>query len=79
MFIFLVRPLAVRITEIESIVANQRHDIECIAMGSRPPAMITWWIGSPGIRQLTDVTVVVISFYSVWSQSHSMDEKVYDP
>ncbi|CAL8090167.1 unnamed protein product [Orchesella dallaii] len=48
-------PLSARITQRDRLVANQRHQIECIATGSRPQAMITWWMGS---RQLTDVNIL---------------------
>ncbi|CAG7733914.1 unnamed protein product, partial [Allacma fusca] len=50
-----LRPLTARITQRDRLVANQRHEIECISTGSRPQAMITWWMGS---RQLTDVTIL---------------------
>jgi len=51
-----VRPLTVEIKQEKRLIANQRHQIECIATGSRPQAMITWWMGS---RQLTDVNILV--------------------
>lgn len=59
-FVYSVSPLSARITQRERLVANQRHQIECIATGSRPQAMITWWMGS---RQLTDVNILVMYFY----------------
>ncbi|XP_021946674.2 uncharacterized protein LOC110844711 isoform X2 [Folsomia candida] len=50
-----LRPLSARIVQVDRLVANQRHQIECIATGSRPEAMITWWIAN---RQLTDVNIL---------------------
>ena len=61
LLVFTVSPLSARITQRERLVANQRHQIECIATGSRPQAMITWWMGS---RQLTDVNILVMHFIS---------------
>ncbi|ODM99240.1 Nephrin [Orchesella cincta] len=45
-------PLSARITPRDRLVANQRHQIECIVTGSRPKVSISWWMGS---SQLTDV------------------------
>lgn len=45
LFPFTVRPLLVEITfENQPLSADRNYDIECRAVGSRPPAKITWWI-----------------------------------
>lgn len=45
--IFAVRPLLVEITfNNQPMSADRKYEIECQAIGSRPPAKITWWMGN---------------------------------
>lgn len=41
-----VRPLTVEILfNNQPLSADRRYEIECQAIGSRPPAKISWWLG----------------------------------
>ncbi|XP_055952761.1 hemicentin-1-like [Argiope bruennichi] len=51
-----LKPLNVHITSLQRpLSANRRTTLKCQSSGSRPPAVLTWWIGS---RQLLNATVV---------------------
>ncbi|XP_071530540.1 nephrin-like isoform X2 [Panulirus ornatus] len=55
----LLRPLSVEIVGgVGSLSAGRPVELVCRAVGSRPPAHITWWRGS---RQITDVTHTVMN------------------
>jgi len=42
-----VRPLLVEISfNNQPMSADRKYEIECQAIGSRPPAKITWWMGN---------------------------------
>ena len=42
-----VLPLFVHIkSDRESLSAEHVYDIHCITYGSRPPSLITWWLGT---------------------------------
>ncbi|GFR06355.1 uncharacterized protein TNCT_83801 [Trichonephila clavata] len=50
-----LKPLNVHITTLQRpLSANRRTTLKCQSSGSRPPAVITWWIGS---RQLLNASV----------------------
>lgn len=45
--VFAVRPLLVEISfNNQPMSADRKYEIECQAIGSRPPAKITWWMGN---------------------------------
>lgn len=45
-FFFTVRPLSVEILfNNQPLSSDRNYQIECEAVGSRPPAKITWWMG----------------------------------
>ena len=47
MFFVLVLPLYVHITSEQSPLSAERvYDLHCVTFGSRPPALVTWWIGN---------------------------------
>lgn len=47
----LVRPLVVEITfNNQPLSADRNYDIECQAIGSRPPAKITWWLNGQEVE-----------------------------
>lgn len=51
-----MKPLNVHITSLQRpLSAGRRVILKCQSFGSRPPALITWWIGS---RQLLNSTEV---------------------
>lgn len=42
-----VRPLLVEISfNNQPMSADRKYEIDCQAIGSRPPAKITWWMGN---------------------------------
>ena len=47
-FLFIpVLPLSVKITsEQRPLSADRVYDIHCVTFGSRPSALVTWWLGS---------------------------------
>ncbi|GIY90850.1 uncharacterized protein CEXT_123301 [Caerostris extrusa] len=50
-----LKPLNVHITSLQRpLSADRRTTLKCQSSGSRPPAVLTWWIGS---RQLLNATV----------------------
>lgn len=50
-----VKPLNVHITSLQRpLSAGRRTILKCQSSGSRPPATLTWWVGS---RQLLNATV----------------------
>lgn len=52
-----VRPLSVELLfGNQPLSADRRYDIQCQAVGSRPPAKITWWINGTQVDS-TNVTV----------------------
>lgn len=56
LFLITVRPLQTTITTMDNfLLAERRYDIECITVGSRPPAVITWWKNSRQINQLPTI------------------------
>lgn len=58
---FAVRPLSVEILfSNQPLSSDRNYQIECEAIGSRPPAKITWWMG--GI-ELTGHTQKVRAYY----------------
>jgi len=61
---FLVRPMSGTITTKDSnLLAEKRYDIECVSVGSRPPATISWWKNS---RQIENLPVTVsLALYSL--------------
>lgn len=60
-FFFAVRPLSVEILfNNQPLSSDRNYQIECEAVGSRPPAKITWWMG--GI-ELTGHTQKVRAYY----------------
>ena len=46
--VFPVRPLTVEMlgSSLSSMSSEQNYDLMCRTYGSRPPANISWWIGS---------------------------------
>lgn len=47
----IVRPLVVEITfNNQPLSADRNYDIECQAIGSRPPAKITWWLSGEEVE-----------------------------
>jgi len=49
-----VLPLFVHITSDlagSALSADRVYDVHCVTFGSRPPALVTWWLGS---NQLLD-------------------------
>nr|XP_018912191.1 PREDICTED: hemicentin-2 [Bemisia tabaci] len=64
-----LKPIFVNITnKNKTISADKRYSIECVASGSRPEAVITWWKGSKQIKKLAknfskpgDTTVSILT------------------
>lgn len=55
-FSFLVKPLNVHITSLQRpLSAGRKVMLKCQSFGSKPPALLTWWIGS---RQLLNTTAI---------------------
>ena len=65
-FLFLpVLPLYVHITSEQSPLSAERvYDLHCVTFGSRPPALVTWWIGN---TQLLDHSSQVYSIHFSFS------------
>lgn len=69
----LVKPLNVHITSLQRpLSAGRKIVLKCQSFGSRPPALITWWIGS---RQLLNSTEV---FYDKTTFSKLIYVPTYD-
>lgn len=50
-----VRPLDVRITSIQRpMSAGKKSEVSCQSGGSRPPAVVTWWLGSKRLQHVTE-------------------------
>lgn len=48
-----VKPVAVHIlTKDKFLSANQSYDVECKCTGSRPEALVTWWLGTRQIKRM---------------------------
>ena len=53
-FSFTVKPLRVDIlTKEPRFIADKKYAVECRTHGSRPDALITWWIGNKQIFNKT--------------------------
>ena len=62
-----VLPLYVHIDSAKDPLSAERvYDIHCITFGSRPSALVTWWIGT---SQLLDHSSQVCSSYVTYSNS----------
>ena len=60
-----VLPLYVHITSEQSPLSAERvYDLHCVTFGSRPPALVTWWIGN---TQLLDHSSQVYSIHFSFS------------
>ena len=50
-----VRPLTARITTPRRpLSVGRQAEVSCVSSGSRPPAIITWWLGSKQLTQVSD-------------------------
>lgn len=50
-----MRPIDVLVTDPEEpFSAGRTYDLMCTSRGSRPPAIITWWLGSQRLRPIAD-------------------------
>lgn len=59
---FAVKPVAVHILTKEKFVSADKHyDVECKSSGSRPEAVITWWMGMRQIKRLAKSVRVLVS------------------
>lgn len=58
-----MRPLEVEILfNNQPLSADRQYEVECQAIGSRPPSVITWWMnGMALVAQPTKVIVVCVS------------------
>lgn len=55
--VFLVKPLVVQIlTKEPRLSADKKYEVECRSTGSRPMAVITWWIANRQIKKAKNVS-----------------------
>lgn len=65
-----VKPLDVHILTKESrVLADKKYEVECRSSGSRPAAVITWWIANRRIDNQTK-TVSTQSIYILLNENH---------
>lgn len=60
-----VRPLEVNILfSNQPLSADRQYEVECEAIGSRPPSIITWWMNNIALVALPS-KVSFIAYYQV--------------
>lgn len=63
---FLVRPLSVELLfGVQPLSADRKYEIQCQAIGSRPPAKITWWMGGLELLGHTQKVKENIDFFCI--------------
>ena len=65
-FFFTVRPLEVEILfNNQPLSADRQYEVQCQTIGSRPPSVITWWMGGMAIVALPTKVRKINSNFSV--------------
>lgn len=72
MFLYItVKPLNVHITSLQRpLSAGRKVTLKCQSSGSRPPALITWWIGSRKLLNSTE---------AVYDKTTTISKLIYVP
>ena len=79
-FSFSVLPLYVHIKTIRNALSAERvYDIHCVTYGSRPSALVTWWLGTTQLldhsSQVRKFTVAAKNVYPHTSEALSIPQK----
>ena len=75
-FFFAVLPLFVHITsERNALSADRVYDLHCSTFGSRPSALVTWWLGTTQLLDHSSQVKIMLVYHTrlYFMGHHSFD------